>query len=131
MRIHSDITLWQIKEDFQQRFPHLKIEFYKRHHLDGEGSPVSDLITDNLRIADIVVTEGEIEFDITPEMEVYHLEETFYQLTGLNIQVFRNSAGIWLQTTATDHWTLEKQNGKGGRSLDEPQSLQQINSSLQ
>ena len=35
---------------------------------------------------------------------------------SLNIQVFRKSADIWLQTSATDHWTLEKQNGKGQRS---------------
>ncbi len=34
----------------------------------------------------------------------------------LNVQVSRKSADIWLQTSATDHWSLEKQNGKEQRS---------------
>ncbi len=131
MKIHSDKTILEIKEEFQQQFPYLKIEFFKKHHLDGEGSPGTDLITENLKIRDIALSEGVVEFDITPEMEVYHLEETFYKFCRLNIQVFRNSSGLWLQTTATDHWTLEKQNGKGGRSLAEYNELQQFNSTPQ
>jgi hypothetical protein len=125
------MTLLQIKEEFQLLFKNLKIEFFRLHHMDGQGSPGSDLFNDNLKIRDIITSEVEIDFDIKPEMEVYELEETFFQLTGLNIQVFRYSAGLWLQTTATDHWTLEKQNEKGGRSLNETVSLQQINLSLQ
>ena len=45
-----------------------------------------------------------------------HLISHSTLLEDLNLQVFRKSSDIWLQTSATDHWTLEKQNGKGQRS---------------
>ena len=49
-------------------------------------------------------------------MTVGEFEKIFYEKTSLGVQVFRKSAGIWLQTSSTDSWTLEKQNGKGERS---------------
>jgi hypothetical protein len=34
----------------------------------------------------------------------------------MNIQVFRRSGMLWLQTSATDDWTLATQELKGGHS---------------
>jgi hypothetical protein len=31
----------------------------------------------------------------------------------LSVQVFRKSGKNWLETTASDQWSLEKQNAKG------------------
>jgi len=53
---------------------------------------------------------------ITGEMTVAEFEKMMKDTLKLNVQVFRKSAKIWLQTTSTDHWSLEKQNGKGERS---------------
>jgi hypothetical protein len=44
---------------------------------------------------------------------------------GLYVQVFRKSGKVWLETTATDNWSLYKQNEEGqelsvhGSSLSE------------
>ena len=38
----------------------------------------------------------------------------FKEIYDLNVQVFRRSGNIWLQTTATDHLSLSAQNEKGG-----------------
>jgi hypothetical protein len=37
---------------------------------------------------------------------------------GLNIQVFRKSYGTWLQTWATDGWTLQEQNDRSAKMGD-------------
>ena len=35
------------------------------------------------------------------------LEVVFEDVFGLHVQIFRKSGDIWLQTSSTDHWTLE------------------------
>jgi hypothetical protein len=32
---------------------------------------------------------------------------------GLSVQVFRKSGNVWLETSATDNWTLRQQNNEG------------------
>jgi hypothetical protein len=49
-------------------------------------------------------------------MTVAELERLFVENFGLNAQVFRRSGTLWLQTSATDNWTLAEQNRKGGHS---------------
>ncbi|MBK6949217.1 MAG: hypothetical protein IPH16_15200 [Haliscomenobacter sp.] len=49
-------------------------------------------------------------------MTVREFEQAFYDTYGLNVQVFRRSGNIWIQTTATDSWTLAEQNRKGSSS---------------
>ncbi len=39
--------------------------------------------------------------------------ECFFRNHLLNVQVFRRSANLWLETTMTDAWTLQKQNNHG------------------
>jgi hypothetical protein len=46
-------------------------------------------------------------------MTVQELERVFQEELGLFIQVFRRSGKVWLETTATDNWTLFKQNEEG------------------
>ena len=45
-------------------------------------------------------------------MKVAELENAFAKSFGFAVQVFRKSGNVWLQTTATDDWTLEEQNLK-------------------
>jgi hypothetical protein len=44
---------------------------------------------------------------------VHELETLFQNRLGLYIQVFRKSGKVWLETTATDDWSLFKQNMEG------------------
>jgi hypothetical protein len=46
-------------------------------------------------------------------MTVADLEFRLEKEYGLHIQVFRKSGNIWLETTATDNWTLDRQNQEG------------------
>jgi hypothetical protein len=116
MKINNQSSLQSIKSEFHRLYPYLKLEFYHHTHKDHQVSPKSDLITSDAKLGDLVGNEVNIDFHIVPSMTVSEFETEFFALTGLGVQVFRNSNGVWLQTSSTDSWTLEKQNGKGERS---------------
>ena len=116
MKITGLSTLHTIKAEFHTMFPYLKLEFYRHAHGDHELSAKTDQLVSDARIGDLVDQKIDIEFVVHPDMTVEEFESGFYDRTGLGVQVFRLSNGVWLQTSSTDSWTLEKQNGKGERS---------------
>ena len=46
-------------------------------------------------------------------MTVNQLELLIFSKFGLAAQVFRKSGNVWLETSATDNWTLLQQNNEG------------------
>ncbi|MBK8670695.1 MAG: hypothetical protein IPN89_15090 [Saprospiraceae bacterium] len=93
------------------------MEFYKNIHGASEGSPMAEQISHSTLLIDINPDLKETEFIIDGDKTVADFEKMMKDKFKLNVQVFRKSSEIWLQTTATDHWSLNKQNGKGQRSL--------------
>ena len=87
-----------------------------RSHRVGESSPARERLDGDLLVDEVrsVHTVGHLH--IQEEMSVATLEQQFLEKYGLNAQVFRRSGNLWLQTSATDHWTLAEQNRKGGHS---------------
>jgi len=116
MKINAHKKLKEIQEEFQEKFPYLKIEFYAGHHTAGEGSPVKEALDPQLTIEEVRTVRKEGNLFIRGDMEVETVEQKFYEEYGLNVQVFRRSGKLWMQTSATDQWTLDKQNRKGGHS---------------
>ena len=47
-------------------------------------------------------------------MTVANMQQSFSDVYGLEIQVFRKSGKAWLESTIPDGWTLEEQNRQGG-----------------
>jgi hypothetical protein len=115
MQIHiSDATSTEeIKKQVSANFPFLKIEFFTKSHGVGEGSPASEMIKDDHLIGDIRKSDTEGDLVLDPNMKVKDVEESFKEKFGVNAQVFRKSGAIWLETTATDEWTLKEQNDTG------------------
>lgn len=118
MKIAPNIRVKDLQKAFLSQFPGLRIEFYKKEHAEREGSPPVSQIDPDTMLKDIMEAQIEEEFSIDPSMTVASLESYFEDKYGLHAQVFRRSAAIWLQTTATDSWTLEIQNRKGLHSLE-------------
>lgn len=116
MNINNTSTLHHIKASFHALFPYLKLEFYTHDHHDHETSPKTDQLISDARLSEIVGHDVQVNINVSPGMTVSEFENLFFKATGLGVQVFRNSNGVWLQTSSTDDWTLEKQNGKGERS---------------
>jgi hypothetical protein len=119
MLIKKEQLVSDIQEKFSNQFPFLKIEFYSELHCSNSGSPSNQQYSESTLISTINPSLESVDIEITPEMTVSELEQLIGDKCKLNVQVFRKSAGLWLQTTSTDHWTLEKQNGKGERSTNQ------------
>ncbi len=117
MKINSDKKLMDLKKEFHAMFPFLRIEFYSGHHETGMGSPKEKQLDPDKTIFEASGKQLDIEYAVLPTHSVKELEQYFDEELGLNVQVFRKSGNLWMQTTATDHWTLEEQNRKGGSSL--------------
>ncbi|HET6225550.1 MAG TPA: hypothetical protein VFF27_04670 [Bacteroidia bacterium] len=113
--IHDSYKLSEIQEEFSKHFPYLKLEFF---NLDPTKSTQmfskQNLITQlHKTLAEVrhIHTAGHLS--INGHQKVSTLEKHFAKDFGINIQVFRKSCNNWLQTTATDEWTLSEQNKIG------------------
>ena len=107
-----------IQQEFHKKFPFLKLEFYKGSHHKGESSPFSEQWDNEQLIDEVRSIHTEGHLSIREEMPVSALERNFLEQYGLNVQVFRRSGELWLQTSATDKWTLAEQNRMGAHSED-------------
>lgn len=111
--ITSDTTTDTIKNWFSDKFPLLKIEFYATEHQIGEGSSNSSIVTKNTSIADIGYknnsNDKEVEIIIFEDYSTNLVEHIFKSRLNLNIQIFRFTNNHWIQTTATDNWTIKEQ----------------------
>jgi len=117
MLVHRDLTIRDIKDEFTKVFPGLKLEMYKVAHKEGQGSLKSAELAHELILGDISARLHEEDYNFDPAMVVADFEADFEEKFGLFVQVFRRSNNLWLQTSTTDDWTLEKQNAKGLNSV--------------
>jgi hypothetical protein len=111
--INKQQSFEEISNSFTKTFPFLKLEFFSRKHLSGEASSNQFLIPKELTPSDCRTVYNTDEITITPDMKVGELEELFSATYGLGLQVYRKSGRVWLETTATDSWTLTEQNIEG------------------
>lgn len=110
IKIDKPVKVSEIKKVFNNQFPYLKIEFFKKKHRALQGSLKKDVITDDFTITS---SNGTQDIVISEDMIVSEFENQFSEKLKLSAQVFRKSGGTWLETTFTDSWTLKKQNEEG------------------
>ncbi|MDZ4750974.1 MAG: hypothetical protein SGI87_05110 [Flavobacteriales bacterium] len=117
LQISNQKYISKLQAEFSAMFPFLKVEFFSKPHKIGKGTS-KDYMTKaatTIGACRTTETEGDLEFDSS--ITVNELESKFKEQFGLNVQVFRKSGKLWLETTATDNWTLAAQN-KQGEELD-------------
>ncbi len=110
LEIKDEQTLSEIKAAFNEMFPLLKLEFFKKGHVQGQPNAKADMITDDPTIGEIRKSKNEGDLLIGGFITVGELERAFRDRYGLNVQVFRKSGMVWLETTTTDSLTLSEQN---------------------
>lgn len=115
LAIDNNKKIKEVQEEFNKLFPYLKLEFFTKKHRMGEATAkkyMKQVI--NKKLADFISTSNDNNLlEISPQMSVAFLEELFKTIYGLNVQVFRKSGKVWLETTFTDGWSLEEQNLQG------------------
>ena len=92
-------SIGEIQTEFSSSYPFLRIEFDQKK--SRRSSQQRDEKTPDAAI------------EITGSTTVEELQKSIWKLFGLAAQVFRRSGNVWLETTMTDHWTLEQQNQHG------------------
>lgn len=115
MEIKDNKKIIEIQREFNEKFPYLKLEFYKSAHEAGEGSPEDKKLDPYKTVAEVRTKHKSGDLSLHGNVKVETLEHRFEQDYGLHVQVYRKSGDIWLQTTATDSWTLSEQNDKGAK----------------
>jgi len=112
--IHDGRTLREIRSDFNRCFPYLQIDFFEFEQGAEERYSAEFAIKDlDKALGEIRNNHHSEEIIINGETKVSHLEKLFREKLGLFIQVLRKSGKTWMQTNATDHWSLEHQNNVG------------------
>lgn len=110
IEIKDNMSVTQLQEEFHEFFPYLKLEFFKKPHKIHEASRKSSMIKPETLLKDCRKLHNEGNIYIHGGMTVNKLEQMLQECYGLSAQVFRKSGSVWIETTVTDDWTLNKQN---------------------
>jgi PAS domain-containing protein len=116
LKITENTTAKELQEEFAKRFPYLKIELYSTAHKAGEGSPLKNQLPLHTNIGQVTGSSLKGIIEVNGLTKVSELEQQFQDIFGISAQVFRKSNHSWLQTTATDSWTLGEQNNHARES---------------
>ena len=108
--INDRKTISVVQNEFSRLFPCLKLEFFSKPHQSGFGSEKKFMIEKHKTLYECRTIHYNGEININPAMKVSELEQSFNNIYGLSVQVFRKSGKVWIETTSTDNWTLEKEN---------------------
>ena len=118
MIIKPNMTIREFQGKFHEKFQGLRIEFYSNAHAKNQASAAETRISADTTIGDLSDKMGDgIDITFNLEDSVNSVEQHFEKAYGLHIQIFRRSNRLWLQTSATDEWSLDKQNTKGLHSI--------------
>jgi len=109
-----------IQRNFREVYPHLKLQFYKNPHMHGSPSPAGEKLSPLLAIEEVTMVHTSGKVNIDPDRTVAQVEYDFFRNLGLCVQVFRQSGDMWLETTDTDDWTLQRQEQRAIESLEHP-----------
>ena len=124
--IDSSQTISGVQKQFNDLYSFLRLEFFKQPPVSGAGNAKNKMITYDMKLKDIQNISKSGEIKVNSQTVVSELEKQFEKEFGLYIQIFRKSGKIWLETTATDNWTLEQQNEEG-KSLNEQLNIKPEN----
>ncbi len=111
--INDTRKIFAIKEEFNTFFPYLKLEFFSKPNKRGGISSIKLVKHNSTTLGECRTIHNVGKITITPNMTVADLEQSFSDIYGLGIRIFRKSGKVWLETTVTDGWTLEEQNRQG------------------
>lgn len=113
IEIRKQKKIVELQEQFNKYYPFLRIEFFFERHVSGKGTHINKIITNDKRLGQVQLINGEGVIKLSKTMTVEKLEKLLEDDFGLFAQVFRKSGEIWLETSVTDSWTLEQQNEEG------------------
>jgi hypothetical protein len=116
--IVPEMHLYEIAELVRVHFPYLDVLFFDEDHTEKEKVNKQNIIDKQQSIREVRPHFNECSILLKNDLSVRDFEEQFFEKTGIHAQILRKSHNLWLQTFATDSWTLSEQNDKGAE-MDE------------
>lgn len=113
IQVTSDKIIRDLQHEFNNVFPYLKIEFFRKGSRFRQSSQRDTTLPTQLSIGGVYHRKFKATINITPSMTVKELEKTCEEQFGILVQVYRKSGNMWLETTMTENWTIKQQNDSG------------------
>lgn len=110
LRIDSETKIKDIQKEFNAFYPYLKLEFFVNPHPENKPSPKAEKINPDKGIKELTWFQESGRINMDSKRTVAQVENDFWETFGLSAQIFRRSGNIWIETSLTDNWTLDKQN---------------------
>jgi hypothetical protein len=102
-------TLKELQDSFSKLYPNLKLGFFV--DLNNDGTYTADELIKNLHLKldffNPKIEKGSLS--VAPNTKIVDFETEAFQLWGVDVQVFRSSAKLWLATKQTDHKSFFEQ----------------------
>ncbi len=111
--ITSDRLIKEIQEEFNNFFPFMKIEFFKKGYGYKRFFQNTQILPDQYTMRRFSRIKMDGKFEITPFMTGKELKEQCEEQFGVLVQLYRKSGSFWMEITITDNWTLKQQNDHG------------------
>jgi len=112
IKIDNGSLVGDIQRQFTARYPFLKIQFHKKHsgykHATKEEHASPGELFRNL-----CSTNKNGTVDINNKRSIADVENDFKKEYGVDAEILRQSGTLWIETSLTDDWSLEKQNKEG------------------
>src|SRR5689334_23148531 len=102
MTIHitPEKMIKDVQKEFNEAFPFLKIEFFKKGFRYRHAVPQDEVLRKEIKMGiKTFNTKGGVS--ITGAMTVRELEKTCEENLGLSVLIYRKSGNLWLETTMT------------------------------
>ena len=108
--INDECTVKEIQYEFSKNYQYLKIEFYRKATEENSPFGFADAIPGTMSLQFIRSNHRAGKIVIEPHRKVSHLKQILNDEFGLNSMIFRKAGSLWIETSLTNDWTLEKQN---------------------
>lgn len=114
IHINDSRTILDVQREFNKEFPYLKIEFFGLPYPNSNVTSLkSHIYTGDRKLAQCRKMHHEGKLNVSGSLSVANLERELWEKFGLSALVFRKSGKLWIETSLTESWSLDKQNAEG------------------
>lgn len=107
LTIDERISVGDFQKEFNSIFPFLKIELYKpsREQHEEVGTKAMSILSPGDKMG-----SSAKRIEISSLTTVAQLKKMLSEKLGINSLIYRKSGSMWIETSLTEDWTLERQN---------------------
>jgi hypothetical protein len=105
MTVTPYTTVDELMRQFSEHFPFLRLALYEGSDARKRPASEKELVLKNSKIS--------IKMNFDSSLRVREFIDQLEELIGWKVQILRSSGKLYIETSVTDQWTLERQNQEG------------------